>query len=69
MNELTKKPNKGKNLTVEDYIHVTQVMLEQQVGLYNYFDTKLKENKEELKQTKEKLRNFPYCCLYGLSYR
>ena len=56
MNELTKKPNKGKNLTVEDYIHVTQVMLEQQVGLYNYFDTKLKENKEELKQTKEKLK-------------
>ena len=56
MNELTKKPNKGKNLTVEDYIHVTQVMLEQQVGLYNYFDTKLKENKEELKQTKDKLK-------------
>ena len=56
MNELTKKPNRGKNLTVEDYIHVTQVMLEQQVGLYNYFDTKLKENKEELKQTKEKLK-------------
>ena len=52
MDELSKKKSNGKALTVENYMHVTQVLLEQHVGMFNYFDKQLKENKEELKQVK-----------------
>ena len=52
MDELNKKKSNGKALTVENYMHVTQVLLEQHVGMFNYFDKQLKENKEELKQVK-----------------
>ena len=52
MDELNKKKSNGKTLTVENYMHVTQVLLDQHVGMFNYFDKQLKENKEELKQVK-----------------